>query len=80
MDTFDRLKKALVDCLGLREDAVTPTANFRDDLGLDSLELVEVAMVAEEEFRITMTDDAMDRISTVGELVAHVDQFPAVLA
>lgn len=74
MTTFERMKKALVDCLGIREDAVTPSANFRDDLGLDSLEMVEVCLLAEEEFEIEISDDDLNRIVSLDMLVAHIDQ------
>ena len=60
-DTADRVKKIVVEHLGVEEDKVTPDASFIDDLGADSLDIVELVMAFEEEFDIEIPDDAAGR-------------------
>jgi acyl carrier protein len=73
-DTFDKVKKIIVDLLGVDPDKVTPEARFREDLGADSLDLVELIMEFEEQFGETIPDEAAQKITTVGQVVHYVEQ------
>ncbi len=74
---FERVKKIVVEQLGVEESEVTPTANFVDDLGADSLDLVELIMALEEEFsnpnkKIEIPDEDAEKITTVQEAVDYI--------
>ena len=71
-DTADRVKKIVVEHLGVDEDKVVDNASFIDDLGADSLDTVELVMAFEEEFGIEIPDDAAENIQTVGEAVKFI--------
>ena len=71
-DTADRVKKIVVEHLGVEEDKVTPDASFIDDLGADSLDIVELVMAFEEEFSIEIPDDAAEKIQTVGDAIGFI--------
>ena len=73
-DTADRVKKIVVEHLGVEEDKVTPDASFIDDLGADSLDIVELVMAFEEEFGVEIPDDAAEKITTVGDAVAYISE------
>lgn len=73
-DTFERVKKIIVDLLGVEEDQVAMEARFREDMEADSLDLVELIMALEEEFDGQISDEDAQKITTVGEVVAYVDQ------
>lgn len=73
-DTLDRVKKIVVDHLGVEEEKVTQEANFIDDLGADSLDTVELVMAFEEEFGIEIPDEAAEKIQTVGDAVSFIDE------
>jgi acyl carrier protein len=73
-DTFERVKKIIVDLLGVEEDQVTMEARFREDMEADSLDLVELIMALEEEFDGQISDEDAQKITTVGEVVAYVNQ------
>jgi acyl carrier protein len=73
-DTFERVKKIIVDLLGVEESQVTMEARFREDMEADSLDLVELIMALEEEFDGQISDEDAQKITTVGEIVAYVDQ------
>lgn len=60
------------DELGVDRDKITDDARFVDDLGADSLDIVELVMGFEEEFRITITDEDAQRITTVGEAIQYI--------
>ena len=68
-DTADRVKKIVVEHLGVDEDKVVDNASFIDDLGADSLDTVELVMAFEEEFGIEIPDDAAENIQTFGDAV-----------
>lgn len=72
MDLMERVKKIVVDQLGVDEDKVVPEASFVDDLGADSLDLVELIMSLEEEFGISISDEEAQKIRTVGEAVDYI--------
>jgi acyl carrier protein len=73
-DITSRVKAIIVDKLGVDENEVTPTASFTNDLGADSLDTVELIMEFEKEFGITIPDDAAEKISTVGDAIAYIEQ------
>jgi len=73
-DTFERVKKIVVDLLGVEPDKVTREARFREDLEADSLDLVELIMEFEEQFGGTISDEEAQQIHTVGDAVAHLDK------
>jgi acyl carrier protein len=72
-DTFERVKKIIVDQLGAEPDKVVSAARFREDLEADSLDLVELIMAFEEEFGGEISDDEAQKITTVGEAVTYLD-------
>ena len=71
-DIADRVKKIVVEHLGVDEDKVAEGASFIDDLGADSLDTVELVMAFEEEFSIEIPDDAAEKIQTVGDAVNFI--------
>jgi acyl carrier protein len=71
-DIADRVKKIVVEHLGVEEDKVTDSASFIDDLGADSLDTVELVMAFEEEFGIEIPDDAAENIQTFGDAVKFI--------
>jgi acyl carrier protein len=73
-DTFERIKKIIVDLLGVDGDQVAMEARFREDLEADSLDLVELIMAIEEEFDGQISDEEAQQITTVGQAVAYVDE------
>lgn len=78
---FDRVKGIVVEQLGVAEAEVKPEASFVEDLGADSLDVVELVMALEEEFGIEIPDEQAEKIITVGEAVkyieAHMSEAPA---
>ncbi|MEW7007715.1 MULTISPECIES: acyl carrier protein [unclassified Lentilitoribacter] len=73
----DRVKKIVIEHLGVEEAKVGEGASFIDDLGADSLDTVELVMAFEEEFSIEIPDDAADTILTVGDAVKFIDKAKA---
>jgi len=73
MSTFDSVKKVVVEQLDVAEDEVTPQASFVDDLGADSLDVVELVMGLEEEFDIEIPDEDAEKITTVQEAVDYIE-------
>lgn len=73
-DIAERLKKIVVEHLGVDADKVTENASFIDDLGADSLDNVELVMAFEEEFDIEIPDDAAEHIQTVGDAVKFIQE------
>ena len=69
-----RVKSLVVDHLGVDEKEVVPTASFIDDLGADSLDIVELVMAFEEEFGVEIPDDAAERITTVQDAVSYISE------
>ena len=76
-DTAERVKKIVVEHLGVDADKVTEGASFIDDLGADSLDTVELVMAFEEEFGVEIPDDAAETILTVGDAVKYIDKAAA---
>lgn len=71
-DIATRVKKIIVDKLGVEEAEVTNEASFTNDLGADSLDTVELIMEFEKEFNIAIPDDQAEKISTVGQAVDYI--------
>ena len=71
-DVFDRVKKIIVERLGVDEAEVTLEASFKDDLGADSLDVVELVMELEDEFGLEISDEDAEKISTVGEVISYI--------
>jgi acyl carrier protein len=73
-DTFEQVKKIIVDLLAVDPDKVTMDARFREDLEADSLDLVEMIMEFEDEFGGEISDEDAQKITTVGDAVRYLDQ------
>jgi acyl carrier protein len=73
-DIGERVKKIVVEHLGVEPEKVVDAASFIDDLGADSLDTVELVMAFEEEFGIEIPDDAAESIVTVGDAVKYIDK------
>ena len=71
-DTADRVAKIVVEHLGVEAEKVTQDASFIDDLGADSLDIVELVMAFEEEFSVEIPDDAAESIQTFGDAVSFL--------
>ena len=69
-----KIKKIVVDNLGVSEDQVTDDAQFSQDLGADSLDQVELVMSLEEEFGAEIRDEDADRLNTVGDAIAYIEE------
>ncbi|HUO86094.1 MAG TPA: acyl carrier protein [Thermoanaerobaculia bacterium] len=74
MATEEKVKSIIVEQLGVEEDEVTLEASFTDDLGADSLDIVELVMAFEEEFGIEIPDEDAEKIATVKDAVSYIDQ------
>ncbi|UZD43136.1 acyl carrier protein [Selenomonas sputigena] len=74
MATFDKVKDIVVEQLGVEADEVSIDSTFIDDLGADSLDIVELIMAFEEEFGIEIPDEAAEKIKTVQDVVTYIDQ------
>ena len=74
MSTFEKVRDIVVDQLGVEPDEVTIESTFIDDLGADSLDIVELIMAFEEEFGIEIPDEAAEKIKTVQDVVSYIDQ------
>jgi len=74
MDIFERVRKLIVDLLGVDPEKVTLESKFREDLEADSLDLVELIMALEEEFEGEISDEEAQKITTVGEAVNYVKE------
>ena len=73
-ETADRVKKIVVEHLGVEAEKVTEDASFIDDLGADSLDIVELVMAFEEEFNVEIPDDAAEKITTVKDAITYIDE------
>lgn len=70
----ERVTKVIVDRLGVDESEVKIEASFREDLGADSLDVVELVMELEDEFDMEISDDDAEKIATVGDAVSYIEQ------
>ena len=73
-DISDRVKKIVIEHLGVEADKVEEKASFIDDLGADSLDTVELVMAFEEEFNVEIPDDAAETIQTVGDAISFLEK------
>ena len=74
METFDKVKAILVDQLDLEENKVTLGAEVIADLGADSLDLVDLVMTLEDEFETEISDEAVESLKTVEDIVKYIDE------
>lgn len=72
-DVLERVTKIIVDRLGVEESQVTLEASFKDDLGADSLDVVELVMELEDEFNTEISDDDAEKIASVGDAVNYIN-------
>ncbi|MCM3665663.1 acyl carrier protein [Mesobacillus subterraneus] len=72
-DVLERVTKIIVDRLGVDESQVTLEASFKDDLGADSLDVVELVMELEDEFNMEISDDDAEKIASVGDAVNYIN-------
>ena len=73
VSTFEQVKKIVVEQLGVEPDEVQMTSTFVDDLGADSLDIVELIMAFEEEFNIEIPDEKAEKIKTVEDVVKYIE-------
>lgn len=71
-DVLDRVKRIIIERLQVEESEVTPEASFKDDLGADSLDVVELVMELEDEFDLEISDEDAEKITTVGEVLDYI--------
>ncbi len=71
---FDKVKSIIVDQLDVDEEKVTLNANIQDDLGADSLDIVDLVMSFEDEFDLEIPDDQVETIKTVGDVVKYIEE------
>ena len=71
-EVLERVTKIIVDRLGVEESEVNLEASFKDDLGADSLDVVELVMELEDEFDMEISDDDAEKIATVGDAVTYI--------
>ncbi|MEM6501237.1 MAG: acyl carrier protein [Cyanobacteria bacterium P01_C01_bin.89] len=74
MSTFEKIKETVAEQLGVEADKVKPEASFVDDLGADSLDVVEMVMALEEEFEIEIPDEDAEKLVKVQDVVDYVDK------
>jgi acyl carrier protein len=74
MAVADKVKKMIVDQLGVSEAEVVPEAKFIDDLGADSLDIVELVMALEDEYGIEIPDEDAEKIETVGDAIKYIEE------
>lgn len=74
MTIAEKVKKMIVEQLGVNESEVTPEAKFIDDLGADSLDIVELVMALEDEYGIEIPDEDAEKIETVGDAIRYIEE------
>ncbi len=72
-EVAEKVKKIVVDQLGVSEDQITPEAKFIEDLGADSLDQVELVMALEEEFGSDIPDEDAEKLTTVGDAIKYIE-------
>jgi len=73
MEIMEKVKKIIVDQLGVEEDKINEDSSFIDDLGADSLDIVELIMAFEEEFDIEISDEDAEKIKVVGDVISYLE-------
>lgn len=76
-EVFEKVKETIIEQLGVADTAVTTEASFIDDLGADSLDIVELIMALEEEFDIEIPDNDAEKVATVGDVVDYIKEHVA---
>ncbi|HCW80541.1 MAG TPA: acyl carrier protein [Ruminococcaceae bacterium] len=71
---LEKVKSILSEQFDVEEDTITPETNIQDDLGADSLDVVDLLMSIEDEFDIEVPDDQVENLKTVGELVKYIEE------
>jgi len=74
MADFEKVKAVVVEKLGVKDEQVKPEASFNEDLGADSLDLVELIMALEDEFSIEIPDEDAEKIKTVQDCMNYIDE------
>ncbi|MBQ1284340.1 MAG: acyl carrier protein [Clostridia bacterium] len=72
---FEKIREILCDQLDLNEDDVTMSSNLLDDLGADSLDMVDLVMTIEDEFELDVEDEDVENIKTVGDIVHYIEEY-----
>jgi len=75
MEVIDRVKKIIVDQLGIDESKITENSSFVDDLGADSLDIVELIMAFEEEFDIEIPDEDAEKMKTIEDAIKYLSKW-----
>ena len=73
MTTFDRVKGIIIETLGCEEEDVTLETNLFDDLGADSIDVIEIALVIEEEFGLEISNEEAERLKTISSVIQYLD-------
>lgn len=73
MNTFDKVKNIIIETLGCNDEAVTLEANLFDDLGADSIDIIEIAVVIEEEFDLEISNEEAERLTTINSVIQYVE-------
>jgi acyl carrier protein len=73
-EIYEKLKGIIVEQLGVKEEEISPEAHFADDLGADSLDIVEMIMAVEEEFGIQVSDDEAETLQTVQDVAKFIEE------
>jgi len=73
-DIFEKVRKIIADKLDIEPDKISPDASFLDDLGADSLDIVELIMELEEEFNLEIPDEDAEKIRTVADAVTYIEE------
>ena len=71
---FEKIREILCDQLDLNEDDVTMSSNLLDDLGADSLDMVDLVMTIEDQFELDVEDEDVENIKTVGDIVHYIEE------
>ena len=74
MESTDRIKKIIVNRLGVDESKITENSSFGDDLGADSLDIIELVMAFEEEFDIEIPDEDVEKMKTFGDVIKYLNK------
>lgn len=73
-DIFEKVKGVIADKLGVEPGEITESSSFMDDLGADSLDVVDIVMAFEEEFGVKINDEELEKFSTVGDVVKYLKE------